>query len=98
MKGGVQGGWLWRSLCYCKSCQVWKGEIYDDDYEKDDDDDNDDDDDDKDHDYDKDDDDDNDDYKNTDDEDIPRMGSPVLPSVSALDKKKYSGELFRPRF
>ena len=31
MKGGVQGGWLWRSLCYCKSCQVWKGEIHDDD-------------------------------------------------------------------
>ena len=26
------------------------------------------------------------------------MGSPVLPSVSELDKKKYSGELFRPRF
>ena len=27
-----------------------------------------------------------------------RMGAPVLPSVSDLDRKKYSGELFRPRF
>ena len=70
---------------------MWKGEIHDDDYEKDDNDDNDDD-------YDKDGDNDNDDYKNTDNDDFPRMGSPVLPSVSALDKKKYSGELFRPRF
>jgi len=27
-----------------------------------------------------------------------RMGAPVLPSVSDLDRKKYSGELFRPSF
>ena len=37
-----------------------------------------------------------DDYDNNDN--LLRMGSPVLPSVSDLDKKKYSGELFRPRF
>ena len=37
---------------------------------------------------------------NDDDDDhdnLLRMGSPVLPSVSDLDRKKYSGELFRPR-
>ena len=45
-----------------------------------------------------------DEIKNYDDErckyhyNLLRMGAPVLPSVSDLDRKKYSGELFRPRF